>query len=63
MHGEVPPPFDVEEAGLMTKTTQKMIYDNLGHPKTVRANPEHTSSYMYLRGGGDFLTLFHTTKT
>ena len=26
MHGEAPPPFDGEEAGLTTKTTQMMIY-------------------------------------
>ena len=26
MHGEAPPPFDGEEAGLMMKTMQKMIY-------------------------------------
>ena len=25
MHGEAPPPFDGEEAGLATKTTQKII--------------------------------------
>ena len=27
MHGEAPPPFDGEEAGLATKTTRTMIID------------------------------------
>ena len=48
MHGEAPPPFDKEEAGLTTKTTQKMIYtcryDSLGHPRTVHYSDRHAFS-------------------
>ena len=52
MHGEAPPPFDGEEAGLATKTTRKMICTYIcmwyigimGHPGTVHGDPGHTSS-------------------
>ena len=57
MHGEAPPPFDGEEAGVATKTTWKMIciymyiwiwyidtYEYWDIPcRTVRGNPGHTS--------------------
>ena len=50
MHGEAPPPFDGEEAGLATKTTRKMIhtyiyidvYDILGHPGILTAVPDNS---------------------
>ena len=58
MHGEAPPPFDGEEAGLATKTTRMMIctYNMyvvyryigiMGHPGTVHGNPGHTSVIPY----------------
>ena len=45
MHGEAPPSFDEEEAGLAINTKQKMIlcidtYDILGHPRTLMAIPD-----------------------
>ena len=47
MHGEAPPPFDGEEAGLVMKTMRKVIcidaYYILRHPRTVRGSPGHTS--------------------
>ena len=44
MHGEAPPPFDGEEAGLVTKTTGKMIYIHVDtYPRTVRGNLGHVS--------------------
>ena len=59
MHGEAPPPFDGEEAGLATKTTAEddmhiymyVVYRYIGimgHPGTVHGNPGHTSSVQHV---------------